>query len=57
MTKKELAEKMKAFIAAQSNDDKDEWYVSSQGAADHVLTQFAESLGITLEDNTISNDS
>ena len=52
MTKKELAAKMKQFIADQPDYDKDDWYVTSQGAAEHVLTNFAEFLGITLEEKS-----
>ena len=52
MTKKELAAKMKAFIELQSDTDKDDWYVSSKGAADAILTQFAEFIGVSLEEQS-----
>lgn len=46
----DLAAKMKEFISLQADNDKDDWYVSSQGAADCILTNFAEFLGINLEE-------
>lgn len=49
MTKKELAAKMLAFIDDQNPNNKDDWYVTDRMAADYVLTQFAEYLGINLE--------
>ena len=52
MTKKELAAKMKEFIALQDSHNKDDWYVTDQGAAEYVLTQFAEHLGISLEEKS-----
>lgn len=52
MTKKELAQKMREFIAGQPDYDRDDWYVSSKGAADAILTQFAEFLGINLEEQS-----
>jgi hypothetical protein len=48
MTKKELIAKMKEFIELQLTH-KDEWYISDKGIAEHVLTQFAEHIGISPE--------
>jgi len=52
LTRKELADLMKEFISLQPNNDKDDWYVSSQGAADSIITNFAEFLGIKLEEQS-----
>ena len=49
MTKKELQAKMEEFIAQQDDHNRDDWYLSSRGMAIHVLTEFADHLGIKLE--------
>lgn len=47
-----LVSQMNQFIADQPSNDRDDWYVSSQEAAESIITQFAEYLGITLEEKS-----
>lgn len=49
MNKKQLVAQMKEFIELQSTH-KDEWYCSDKTAAEHILTQFAEHIGMSPED-------
>lgn len=46
MTKKELAERIAAFIATQSDNDKDAWYMTSREGAQHFLGEFAKFLNV-----------
>jgi hypothetical protein len=48
MTKKDLKQKMLEFISLQSSNDKDNWYTTSQNAAQCILMEFAEYLNIDL---------
>jgi hypothetical protein len=48
MTKKDLKQKMLDFISLQSDNDKDDWYTTSQNAAQCILMEFAEHLNIDL---------
>ena len=50
MTKKELKQKMLEYIALQSDNDKDDWYTTSQNTARCILEEFAESLNIDLNE-------
>lgn len=51
MTKKELAKKMNEFLATQNSTDKDEWWGTDQCLKGSVLEEFAEFIGITLEED------
>lgn len=41
MTKKELAQAIKDFIATQDSTSKNEWYCTQSEMAEEVLTEFA----------------
>jgi hypothetical protein len=49
MTKKELLTKIEEFIELQDEHNRDDWYVTEQEMAQHVLYGFANHLGIKLE--------
>jgi hypothetical protein len=48
MTKKELAEKMREFVAAQNNGWEDEWYASDRVIYGAVIDEFAKWLNVDL---------
>jgi hypothetical protein len=52
LTRQQLKALMIEFIATEPNNDKDDWYMTSRGMAERILTNFAESLGINLEETS-----
>lgn len=49
LDKQKFVEEMNKFIS-DADTKKDDWYVSEQSMASRILTQFAEHLGITLDE-------
>ena len=53
MTKQELKQKMLEYISSQSDNDQDDWYTTSQNAAECILEEFAQTLNIDLTVNSV----